>query len=481
MKRVTSKLIAVILLVMSLILSGCGAQDSFLSSVKAGNYTKAIEVYEKKILGNSGKELETRGELENYLSESWDAYVKGSLSQQQFREILHCLREVNNRFWLLPQLSGLEYDFDLVAASKESFSSGTAYAENGDYEAAMQAFEQVIPADTENYENAQHAGEQARQAYIASVTQEARELAASGEYDLAMSRLELAGYVVGYSEEVQNLEEEIVTEYYATMITRAYNSGDYLGVVRYCEDAENDPHGSPNYTDEMMRMAQESYRAYFTAISDAAQAAFGENKDYEAALAVLQNALSEVSFSDALREGLETLQDEYEAYRPTALTSLDPVRKGDYVEIGDHMTSKNTCTDVSGNTYRPENMIYPFETEYSSGRETAKEESDVTVTYVLNYQYGTLSGTVFRPYGSLSCDDWEGKRGQVKIYGDGVKLFDAGDITDATWDPIPFSIDVSGVRELSIKINGRWTTDGEWYAFYERHPRVCVGDLMLQK
>ena len=99
---------------------------------------------------------------------------------------------------------------------------------------------------------------------------------------------------------------------------------------------------------------------------------------------------------------------------------------------------------------------------------------------MLNYQYSTFTGTIFRPYGTLSVEDWNGKYGQVKIYGDSVLLYDSGDIDDSIWEPIHVALNISGIRELKIMISGRWE-ENITYASHPKHPIVCTADLMLQK
>ena len=63
MKRKYSGLIVSVILLMALLLGGCGRQDSFLSAVKNGNYQTAIDIYEKKIAGHSGYETEAQQNL----------------------------------------------------------------------------------------------------------------------------------------------------------------------------------------------------------------------------------------------------------------------------------------------------------------------------------------------------------------------------------------------------------------------------------
>ena len=108
MKNRFSKWITALVLLLSFALSGCGAQNSFLSAVKDGNYSKAIELYEKKILGNSSRELEAQDELRSFLENAWNSYVKGSMTDRGFREVLYCMEEINDRYWIVPALDYVE-------------------------------------------------------------------------------------------------------------------------------------------------------------------------------------------------------------------------------------------------------------------------------------------------------------------------------------------------------------------------------------
>ena len=81
MKNRISKWITALVLLLAFALSGCGAQNSFLSAVKDGNYSKAIELYEKNIVGNSGRELKARDELQSFLD--YYPYTRLKLQTQE--------------------------------------------------------------------------------------------------------------------------------------------------------------------------------------------------------------------------------------------------------------------------------------------------------------------------------------------------------------------------------------------------------------
>ena len=479
MKNRTTQIIAGILLLLSFLLSGCGTQNSFMSAVKSENYSKAIEIYEKKIAGNSGEEMTAQNELKDYLEHSWNSFVSGSISSAEFQSIFRCLQEINDRLWILPELYWMEYEYEMIDASKSSFADGIEFSKNGDYDAAMQAFEQVVPEDTENYENAIREEAKVRGNYLTGIEQSAKTLAAAGSYDEALTLVADAKIMLGYCDELLALEMEITTKQYSDAVERAYQFGDRLSVVRLCEEALENP--SVELSADLTRMYSESKAMYVQTVVDSARRAFENGRDYETACALLRNAIGEASFSSELLAELEPILEEYSAYAPVALTSLSPVRKGEYIMVGDNWTSSDTNTDVNGKVYDSNGMVFPLETGFSLASEQPKNDDDSAITYMLNYQYSSLSGIVFRPYGTLSSDDWNGNNGTVKIYGDGVLLYEANPVSQTTWDTEDFALDVAGVRELKIVIVGRWVENGGSLGIYERHPKVCLADLMLQK
>ena len=96
-------------------------------------------------------------------------------------------------------------------------------------------------------------------------------------------------------------------------------------------------------------------------------------------------------------------------------------------------------------------------------------------------QYSTLNIVVYRPYSTLSCPgEWE-KSPTVTIYGDGVLLYEAPSIMQDSYDPLNFTIDVTGVWELRNVMRGLWNEPSEWYGLIERHPKVCMAEAIVQK
>ncbi len=471
-------LITAVLLIFALVLSGCGVQDLFLLQVRQGNYRKAVEVYERTIAGNSGKEFEAQEALENYLDNAWNEYVNGRSSAAEFGSVFRCVQLINDSLWLITDMAEREETFERVQESQIHYANAVQYTENKDYPSALMEYSQVIIDDSANFWNARDKEEEVKVSYLEALRQEVANLVNAGCFDEALDLIYEAEYVLGSVPELEELRTSVISREVSESMTAAAAGGDPLEVIRAYEEALNQ--SGAEISLEMTKAYAEAKAAYLREVRENARRVYEAGKDYEAACAVVRTAIGEASFSSSLLAELESILQEYSSHAPIPLSSLDPVRQGEYIELGDKWTYDTTSTDVNGTVYDTDSMIYPEEDGFSLNGDVPKTEDDSAVTYMLNYQYSTFSGTIYRPYGTLSLNDWNGKYGRVIIYGDGVKLYDSGDITGNTWDPITFSIDVSGVRELRIVATGRWA-ESEEIGIYSRHPKVCLADLKLQK
>lgn len=53
----------------------------------------------------------------------------------------------------------------------------------------------------------------------------------------------------------------------------------------------------------------------------------------------------------------------------------------------------------------------------------------------------------------------------MRVYGDGKLLYDSPKITSGV-RPVDFEVDISGVDEFTIEINGTWSKSYSWLAVY---------------
>lgn len=472
MKKSVSVLLTVSILL--IIITGCGnSTNSFESQVKNGNYSKAIEIYSKNIAGNSASENIAKTFLQEFLDESWTSYVDGTITDQDFVNRYTTIEKINDEIQAVYSLNSVHQQYLYIKESKESYSKAIEYADEGNLEEAISAFSYVVSEDVENYNNAQGKLTEAIETYQEQIISTAKQLAVTDDFEKAVTCIQEAEYVIGYTTELENCLSDLYTQKYEDSIDIAFSSDDYVTVIREYSDARQNSYIviSSNMTSKY----SSSVTNYLNDISGRAEDAFGGNKDYSAAIRVLQVAISEVDVDESLISEIEQRIEYYQEYIPVYLTTLEYTQKADYIRVGAY---GNDSKDVNGIEYNANTVIYP--TGGSLNTQVASTEDESYVLYNLNFGYSTLTGTIYRPYKSLSSEsEWSATT--VKIYGDDALLYEAPNITKNTYDAIRFEIDVAGVRNLKIVMLGVWTESTGWPGMYSRNPKVCMAEVTLQK
>ncbi|MBR4866547.1 MAG: zinc-ribbon domain-containing protein, partial [Clostridia bacterium] len=167
-----------------------------------------------------------------------------------------------------------------------------------------------------------------------------------------------------------------------------------------------------------------------------------------------------------------TPEPEEEKPIPVALVDLDCTSKGLGVEVG--YDSNDFAKDVDGNTYSYDEVICLF----SGWKSHVKEEKSRLIKYYVGKDYSILSGVIYRPYITLSCDSTWDTDGRVKIYGDGALIFSES-ISQDDFEPISFSTDISGIREIEIELEGYWKGSSNGATFF--YPKLCIAELQVVK
>ena len=311
--------------------------------------------------------------------------------------------------------------------SKSSFEAAENLFDSGLYLDAIMNYQNVIPEDS-NYTVAQSKMSAAKERTISELTDKVNTFADKKQYNEALAEIRYTASIIGNISELLTLEKTLYAK---------------------CID---------------------------TAISEA-ETAFRSNKDYSTAINIINSAISLIGDDERLISAL----NKYNSYIPVLLLDMDYIKKTSYLALStaDYWQYGDLSSDVEENSYDG-NIIYPVGGTLASQKATSEDDS--YISFYLNSAYNTLTGTVYRPYGTLSCKDvWDGST-TIKIYGDNVLLYEAPNITQETYSPIDFEIDVSGVRELKIVMLGVWTsTEGNWIGQYSRYPKACMANLIVCK
>ncbi len=456
-RKAIAGILCIIIFIMSTGCSGVVTDpvEQVINAINSSEYLTANEIYYESISGNLQLESEVENQLSEIISNVIESYNKGETTYDEAELTFEVIEraDIYSYSLLLSSYAELEN----LQTSKNYYEEAVALEESGEYLDAYEAYEKVSTDDT-NYESAQSKREEVLEALLDSLITEADELVANGEYETAqtilLSYLEIYIGDDEYWAELDFVDNSCMEALIAD-VEVFVAEGNYSEAydVLLNEYSSFDFEGVDFYDAEVTKVSS----LWETAIIKEAEEAFGTDKDYEAAILVLQH-------SGLVTDNINAKIAEYQEYIPIALTSLDYIRKGGKEYVGTSLSF--IYTDVQNNTYDKDNIIYEHWFMTSSSDES-------NVVYYLGSEYSKLSGTLFRAYGSLNySENWTGS---VKIYGDGVLLYESYDITSSTYEPVDFEVDVTGVRELEIRVEGRAKVSGDEYAL------VCAANLMLSK
>lgn len=473
-------ILALLIAVICIITSGCAAENRVISLIEKENYAKAQEVYYSTISGDHEKELDLEYSIDAYVSDMLDKYNNGKISYDEAYESIARIEASGLYGYCLDAYMSLQTFYQ----SKQAYEIGLANMDAGDYESAMIAFSSVNAASS-CYDSACEKAEEAKTAFLNAVIAQAEDAfddvdylrgyenaisclvdAESKMYDLFIY-MDDAAFQLMYDK-----ASEFTSQFTEAAIAEAkdiFSKGEnYEGAISLLTDAYNRTYGDDAriYT-ELCKYTD----AYIENAVAEAQQIYDENRDYEAAASYLRNVIGVVGENETLRSEIE----KYASYAPVLLTSLDPIQKGKWLSIGTDI--KKVYTDVSNNVYDSQTVIAPKRSSYRD-----KTEDDSYVSYYLNSEYTTLTGVLYRPYDSLSCTSVWQKAPVIKIYGDGILLYEALGIDQNTFDPISLNVNVTGVRELKIVNFGVWNGNDSGNIYFESyHPMVCLAEMYLNK
>ena len=335
------------------------------------------------------------------------------------------------------------------------------YEAAGNYQAIITMIEENV-ADIYADAEVKAAYENAVQSYKNGVLADAEKYAASGDYAEARSALSVAENFIGQDVELGEKLKEINQKEVLEVVLAYEAEENYEDAISYLNGKSAIVSGSADLQAKQSTYI-EKYRS--NAIKEASSTY--KKNGYEAALSVLSSAMK-ILPDDA---ALTSEKAKYQAAAPIRLIDLDCTKKGKALEVGDSYSG--FYKDVSGNTYASEGVICIYTWMYY------EDNKDTEITYFLNAEYDVLTGTLYRPYVTLSCESQWNSDGFLKVYGDGVLLY-TGKITQKSFDPISLNIDVSGVRELTIDLDGSWYgTNSLGGSFY--YPKCSVADLHVAK
>lgn len=507
---------AILTLCCVFLLCGCGSVNNLMESIQANNSDEARRIYSEEIASDTNKIKEMEAAIQKYLNQQYTLLNEGKILPDDIWATVNTVHALpfaynSDTEYLLSHVLSL-------ADSKERYTEALQALNDQDFHRAYQLLEAVIPEDS-NYEIAATRRAEVLNSSMEAVSQlveqnisenkfqdalglvddeisqwgsnsfldnlrktllekwevsciaEASELCQEGQYSEAIGKLRDYYWASGNdnpSKAYLNTAQEIVNKWEASYIAEASElcqEGHYSEAIDklqdYCLESGND-----DPSEAYLNTAQEIVSKWELAVKAEAAAAFGTDKDYGAAIQVLQRSGLN---TDAITEEIER----YNLYTPVSLTDMEPIEQGRYLRIGRWGFDGR---DVNGNEYPMEKNLYPQGTsswDYSANTSF--------VTYYLGAEYTTFRAKLFRPYCSLSASEEDCVcEPSVKIYGDGALLYTSPRISLDTYEDFDIQIDVTGVRKLKIEIMGMYA-QGIDFGLTLYDPLVCMTNAVIQR
>ena len=455
------KILSLVLACCLFLLSGCGSVGSVMKNIKAGNVDEANQLYLEKIAGNSEKEFDLEDALQTYIEGLYDDLNSGKVSSaeaQAFSSTVYSM-DMDSSSYTRKILSKLN---DLIL-SKQAYEDAMDAVAGEDYLTAYMLLQNVIKEDS-NYETASSKMTEIVNDGMRSLKQEIDDTVAAKEFQKAIDLVNEAISLWGETDFLIDMSVSLPTQWQESNIADAEalrQQGRYAEALEIAAEAYN-ASGAMEIPPAVYEEFSKITDAWTEVIFAQAAEAFGSDRDYEAAIRVLQTCgLTDMRIDDEIAR--------YQDYAPKNLLDMKYTRKGSDILLA---YTADSLKDVNGHNYPKDGAIVPYDSGYGNSK-----VEDSYIVYYLGVEYKDLTATLYRPYASLSVLENGWDYGTVaKIYGDGVLLYEGPQITPGTYQEYDISVDVTGVRELKFILFGCGAESSSY-----RVPELGISNITIRK
>lgn len=455
------KILSLVLACCLFLLSGCGSVGSVMKNIKAGNVDEANQLYLEKIAGNSEKEFDLEDALQTYIEGLYDDLNSGKVSSaeaQAFASTVYSM-DMDSSSYTRKILSKLN---DLIL-SKQAYEDAMDAVAGEDYLTAYMLLQNVIEEDS-NYETASSKMTEIVNDGMRSLKQEIDDTVAAKEFQKAIDLVNEAISLWGETGFLIDMSVSLPTQWQESNIADAEalrQQGRYAEALEIAAEAYN-ASGAMEIPPAVYEEFSKITDAWTEVIFAQAAEAFGSDRDYEAAIRVLQTCgLTDMRIDDEIAR--------YQDYAPKNLLDMKYTRKGSDILLA---YTADSLKDVNGHNYPKDGAIVPYDSGYGNSK-----VEDSYIVYYLGGEYKDLTATLYRPYASLSVLENGWDYGTVaKIYGDGVLLYEGPQITPGTYQEYDISVDVTGVRELKFILFGCGAESSSY-----RVPELGISNITIRK
>lgn len=393
--------------------------DAFETYIRQGDAGNAVTYYEENISGKAEKEESAKKFLSDYLSQTLKAYESGDSSQEDWNSAYETVKKADKSLNLVSdELTAAKDEALAVEASKENYQKGQECLKNKQYLDAGAALAQVIEEDSENYSDAQKDLEGMKKNYMSELKKAVESDVKDEKYDDAAALIANAQKIYGETDDFDDLKNNTLAEQYEKKIDEAIKQADFNTVVASYQEG----HVTLGIVFDDAFTGKVEGWIRDNATTGARDAA--DKYNFEAAFGVVDEALAAMPEDETLT-ALRAELVEKQAKAPVWLVNCAAVDPQNIRMLTDGVT------DIRNNGYS--NAI-------------CGEADGAQVSYHLGGEFQTLTGIVYP-----NTTDPNFVRG-FHVYGDGNELYSA--IINGGDDPMEISVNVSGVNDITIVIDG---------------------------
>lgn len=440
--------VIVLTILVTILLNGSNPVNKAMNALKNGDSVTAVQVYQDKIAHDAKKSASFRESFLEFVNQTQQEYEDEKISFEAASNRLSAASELpvesETVYMAMNHISEIKWARDL-------YQTGLSLMDDQKYDLAINAFGQLTGSYTDYNDKAKEKLDEANSLYLKQVKTEYEELKNEGGSKLQEAYDLLTGsqYILNDNEEINSMLTECASliddwelQTAIEEIDSCVNSSDFESALDLLETAEYD-HGEEAMKSERGKVESE-YAVY--AKNTSLEAA--KNGEFVKAYNLVTSALDRIDDSE-----LKELQEIYCSHIPVLLGEMELFK--DKSQGGSWGTSTYEIDQSDMDTYNNE---YAHSVSIGTG----------FVSYLLNYKYDRLTGTVACPKGT-EADNYR-KSVDLVFYGNGNEILRFKEITPDT-KPQAIDLDVSAYERLSIEVEctglNIWSDWGYFATIYD--------------
>lgn len=420
------------ILVLTALISLLNPVNRVMKQIESKEYGEASEIYYENVAADPERYQEVYEEASAYVEDLLNRYKAEEISYEQVTEELYGIESVGIFY---DELDSCYTIVNNLQYARSNFAQAESIMATGDYLEAMYLYGEVMYYDFENAQAAADGYSKAKDSYRTQMEADIRAKLDNGNHEDAIYLADIALANLPEDQSLLNLKAECVKAQYDAGLRAMLdevdiylNQNDYVGALN-CLDGHMISLPDEIQLREKRQACLDAFEAYVTAES----LRLAKSGEYRQALSLAESGLS---YFESTR--VTELAMIYRSYLPVLLGEMEIFANN---TKGGSWASKTNFTDEYlvdnyGNTY-----------SHSVGAGCG------SLTYLVNFKYQTLSGTVAFPKGLES--DGARSSATLKIFGDGKELAVFANFNEAS-APQKFSLDVSAYEKITLK----WSCEG---------------------